>query len=432
MTLTLDSYTPGSGSSDFFVEHYGLNIHYRMLTSHLKAIATLSITVLEETRQIVLDLSGLHVGKVLVEGKVIKNVKQSPSKLTIKLGESAAAGTHLTCEIHYSGSPRPRNSRWGTVGWEELADGVVVAAQPTGAPTWFPCNDHPRYKSTFDISLTTERSYTVAATGELLSTSEKSGLQTWHFRQELPTPTYLASVQIGRYRTVQHNLAGIPVELYFPPANQQAVVSDLTQLEAMMQYFIDTFGPYPFPGYSVVVTADDLEIPLEAQGMAIFGANHLDGTNPEERLVAHELAHQWFGNSVGLSHWGDIWLNEGFACYAEWLWSEQAGGITTQGMVESHHVMLRQLEQDLILADPGPTLMFDDRVYKRGAITLHAVRRFVGDPAFFAIVKQWVLDHAHGLGTTEEFVALCQSHTPEDVAPLFERWLYQPALPALN
>ncbi|MDH6423300.1 aminopeptidase N [Aurantimicrobium minutum] len=432
MIVAVDSYTPDSGSADFFIEHYSLNLHYRMSSGHLKAVATLAVTLLRAVQQISLDISGLHVGKVSVDGKANKNFKQSPTKLSLKLGEELPAGSSFELEVHYSGTPRPRSSRWGTVGWEELNDGIVVAAQPTGAPTWFPCNDLPRYKSTFEISLTTERSYAVAVTGELMSSSDKSGFTTWNFRQDIPTPTYLASIQIGRYRQREEEFSGVTVHTFFTPANQSKVTSDLSKLEDMLSYFNETFGEYPFHSYTVVATADELEIPLEAQGMAIFGANHLNGTNPEERLVAHELAHQWFGNSVGIAQWRDIWLNEGFACYAEWLWSEKAGGITTQGMAESHHVLLRQLDQDLLLADPGPDLMFDDRVYKRGALTLHALRLAVGDKAFFAILKQWVAEHAHALGTTEDFIELCQNSTTENLEPLFERWLFQRALPALN
>lgn len=431
MSMSLDRYTPDSGSADYTVEHYDLRLRYRMSTSHLTAVAILDVTLLAAVRQISLDLCGVRAGKVLIAGRAVKNVKQSSTKLTLKLPEEMSAGSKFQCEIHYAGYPRPRSSRWGAVGWEELTDGVVVAGQPTGAPTWFPCNDHPRYKSTFDISVTTEKNYTVAATGELMSTTEKSGLTTWNFRQMAPTPSYLASVQIGRYRQHHQDVGGVNVNTVFPPDRAHQVHSDLSKLDDMMVYFSQIFGPYPFESYTLVATADELEIPLEAQGMAIFGANHLDGTNPEERLVAHELAHQWFGNSVGIAQWSDIWLNEGFACYAEWLWSEAAGGITTQGMVESHHVLLRQLDQDIIVGDPGPDLMFDDRVYKRGALTLHALRKTVGDEAFFTILREWVSQYAHALATTEDFIRLSQEHSTTSLAALFDNWLFTPQLPAL-
>lgn len=431
MTLVLDSYTPESGSSDFSVEHYDIKLRFRSVTGRLSATASMDVTLLRAVRQFSFDLCGLTVSKVVMDGKTHKHFKQTSTKLTVKFDSEQRAGMKHHFEVHYAGFPRPRSTRWGAVGWEELEDGVVVAGQPTGAPSWFPCNDHPRYKSTFNISVTTERSYTVVATGVLLSSSEKSGLVTWNFRETAPTASYLATVQIGRYRQHPQVLAGVNVSTFYPPAQQFEVAADLSKLEAMLSYFAETFGPYPFESYTIVATQDELEIPLEAQGMAIFGANHLDGTNPEERLVAHELAHQWFGNSVGIAQWKDIWLNEGFACYAEWLWSEKSGGITTQGMAESHHVLLRQLPEDLILGNPGPDLMFDDRVYKRGALTLHALRRTLGDEVFFIVLREWVAHHAHALGTTEDFIALCQSHSSVSLSGLFDRWLNQPQLPAL-
>ena len=164
----------------------------------------------------------------------------------------------------------------------------------------------------------------------------------------------------------------------------------------MMQLFESAFGPYPQDACTLVVTPDELEIPLEAQGMAVFGANHLDLAS--ERLVAHELAHQWFGNSVGVARWQDIWLNEGFACYAEWMWSEASGRQTVHEKAARHHARLVVLAQDLVLADPGPELMFDDRVYKRGALTLYALRRRMGESAFAALLREWASSGAGRLG----------------------------------
>ena len=133
---------------------------------------------------------------------------------------------------------------------------------------------------------------------------------------------YLATLQIGRYQRLRARHR----RLLVPPRLLAAAEHDLARQPEMMALFEERFGPYPFAaGYTVVVTDDDLEIPLEAQGLSVFGANHMDGRRGSERLVAHELAHQWFGNSLTVGRWRDIWLHEGFACYAEWLWSERVG-----------------------------------------------------------------------------------------------------------
>jgi aminopeptidase N len=176
-----------------------------------------------------------------------------------------------------------------------------------------------------------------------------------------------------------------------------------------------------------VVTADELEIPLEAQGLAVFGMNHL--VPAAQRLVAHELAHQWFGNSVGIARWSDIWLNEGFACYAEWLWSETSGGASVESCVADYYARLAAKPRDLLLVDPGPDDMFDDRVYKRGALTLHALRRTLGDEAFFDLLRSWTADHRHALVTTDDFRAAVERAGGPDAAAVLSRWIDDVALP---
>jgi aminopeptidase N len=199
----------------------------------------------------------------------------------------------------------------------------------------------------------------------------------------------------------------------------------------MLATFSRLFGDYPFPGYTVVVTDDDLEIPLESQTLSTFGANHLVTDWDAERLIAHELSHQWFGNSLTLGSWKDIWLHEGFACYAEWLWSEESGKDSAHERARHHWARLSDLDQDLVLADPGPDLMFDDRVYKRGALTLHALRLTVGDEPFFALLRAWAGERAFSTVSTDEFIAFVADRVDKDVTGLFEAWLSRPELPEL-
>ena len=165
--------------------------------------------------------------------------------------------------------------------------------------------------------------------------------------------------------------------------------------------------------------------------MSIFGSNHCDGTRSAERLIAHELAHQWFGNSVTVRRWRDIWLHEGFACYAEWLWSENSGGRSADELARQHHRRLVAEPQDLLLSDPGPADMFDDRVYKRGACALHALRGLIGDDNFFALLRDWTTRHRHGTVVTDDFTGLAANYAEVSLRPLWDAWLYSTEVPSL-
>ncbi|MGV2982663.1 M1 family metallopeptidase [Microbacterium sp. AGC85] len=425
-----DPYVAQSGDANISVDHYELELDYKVTTNRLSGTAVVRGHVRAATSALSFDLVGLRASRVRLDSGKSVPFRQSDRKLRVSLGTPLAAGDAFAVTIAYAGAPRPRRSRWGTIGWEELEDGVIIASQPTGAPTWFPCNDLPSDKATYRLTFTTDSAYTVVA-GGTTSRSTRGGRTTWIFDRDIPTATYLATVQIGRYVATPLEFAGVVGELHYPRALESRVLADFADLPEMMRVFEETFGAYPLPDYRVVVTEDELEIPLEAQGVGIFGANHADGEGGSERLVAHELAHQWFGNSVGLAQWRDIWLNEGFACYAEWIWSERSGGASTHDEAVAHHRRLASLDQDIILGEPGPDLMFDDRIYKRGALTLHAVRLTVGDESFFRLLRTWAERFRWATATTGDFIALAEEITGAPLAELFHAWLDAAPLPAL-
>jgi aminopeptidase N len=429
--VSVDAYAPQSGDPSFRVLEYRLKLRYRVLTNRLDGEVLVIAVANQPLASFRLDLVGLRADRVRVDGEKRSSFRQGNRRLTITPATTIEAGQEFQVAVRYSGSPGPRTSRWGQVGWEHLEDGILVASQPIGAPTWFPCNDRPADKAHYRIELTLEDGYTVAATGRLESQVQSSGRSTWTFADDLPTATYLVALHIGKYRTEPLKLGTVPGTLYYPTELRSRVLADLAGLPAMLALFERCFGPYPMGRYDVVVTPDQLEIPLESQGMAVFGANHLDGEGSSERLVAHELAHQWFGNSVGIARWQDIWLNEGFSCYAEWLWSEEAGVLTANQQAKHHHALLADLPQDIVTSDPGVHDMFDDRVYKRGALTLHALRRVVGDEAFFDILRAWCQERRHAVGTTADFIALAQKVSGQRLRGLFREWLDQTRLPRL-
>jgi aminopeptidase N len=424
-----DTYLPAHGNTGYRVTHYDLTLDYRPGAGRLAGRATIDAVAGQQLAGFNLDLIGLRVDRVLVNGSRPARYTHRGGKLRIRPAEPVAAGAEFVVEVRYSGTPQPvRTPHWGDLGWDRLADGALVASQPIGAPSWFPCNDHPADKASYRISVTTASPYTVIAGGTLESWRVGAGSTTWVYHQPAPTPTYLVTVQIGHYQVL--DLPGpVPQWAAVPARLTDDFGHDFGRQHAMLTEFGRLFGPYPFREYTVVVTDDDLDVPVEAQGVSVFGANHLDGRRSSEHLVAHELAHQWFGNSLTVGDWRHIWLNEGFANYAEWLWSEVSGGESAAAHATRSRAALAALPQDLVLADPGVARMFDDRVYQRGALTLHALRTRIGDEGFFGLLRAWTATHRHGTVTTEEFTALAQDHSGEPLGDLFTAWLRRPALP---
>ena len=430
----VDPYLPDAGDPGYHVRHYDLDVGYRVATNRLTATARIHATAAAALPRIRLDLAALRVAKVTLDGARPARYAHRGRKLDVTPTAPITPGSAFTLTVQYSGSPGPVSGVWGEVGWEELTDGVIVAGQPNGAPSWFPCNDRPGDKASYLIRVTTESPYTVLANGRLVDKVVRGSRTTWSFEQAEPMATYLASIQIGRYELVSLSDDPIRQRGAVPARLRRPFARDFARQPAMMAAFQRLFGPYPFAEYTVVVTDDELEIPLEAQGMSVFGANHVDGRHGSERLVAHELAHQWFGNSLTLRRWQDIWLHEGFACYAEWLWSQESGGPTTDSLARKAWRRLHELPQDLIIADPGPQLMFDDRLYKRGALALHALRLTLGDPGFFSLLRGWTAAHRFGHVSTRCFRQHCEDAAPaarDEVRSLLSAWLSNAPLPPL-
>ena len=429
---TADPYLPGHGDRAWSAAHYSLDLDCDLVGNRLRGEAVIDAVAEDTLSRVVLDLAGLDVAKVTVDGRPPAKYAARSNRLVVTLATQIESGTAFRVVVKYAGTPKPLiDKHHGDAGWEELADGVIVAGQPHGAPTWFPCNDRPDDKASYSISVTTSADYTVVANGELADKKRGSSSLTWRYEQVEPMATYLATVQIGRYQLRTFDDASVPMVAVVPADVDDGFEAAFGRQPEMMERFVEWFGAYPFASYTVVVTADDLEIPLESQGLSTFGRNYCRDDWGAERLVAHELAHQWFGNSVTLARWQDIWLHEGFACYCEWLWSEASGGDTADQWARHYHDRLSELDQDLVLGDPGPELMFDDRLYKRGALTLHALRLSVGDDAFFALLKDWVTEHTGGSVTTEEFRDFAADRTETDLEELFDEWLTEPELPDL-
>ena len=428
----IDPYLPQNGNHGYRVSRYELELQYKVTSNRLTAKASITAVTTQVRQKFSLDLSqSLSVSKVSVNGSRAAKYSHQHGKLVITPQDRIPAGGALSIVVQYGGTPKPIRGLWGEVGWEELTEGTIVASQPNGAASWFPCDDHPSSKASYRISITTDSPFYALANGTLLRKQTKASQTTWVYEQADPMASYLATIQIGPYEKRRVGRGSVPMNAVLPPRLRAAFDYDFARQPQMMETFERCFGPYPFADYTVVVTDDKLEIPIEAQAISIFGANHCDGRRGAERLVAHELAHQWFGNSLTIRSWKDIWLHEGFACYAEWLWSEESGGPTAEQLAKAARHNLSRLPQDITIGDPGPDLMFDDRVYKRGALTLHTLRLELRDDTFFELLRTWTAKHRHSSVTTEEFTDLAAHFTRIPLRPLWDAWLGEKVLPEL-
>jgi len=426
-----DSYLPTHGNGDYRVQHYDLELDYRINADRLAGQVRISAVAGKSLSRFSLDFGTFRISRITVNNRPALRYTHRAGKLHVWPARPIPADTEFTVEVRYVGNPQPvRSQHWGGLGWEPLSDGALVASQPIGAPSWFPCDDRPDAKASYRISVTTASRYAVVANGRLVSRHRGASTTTWVFDAPEPMATYLATVQIGQYSLVDFAGERVPQRAAVPASAIPLFNKDFGRQPRIMSVFEEFFGPYPFAEYTIVVTGDELEIPVEAQGLSIFGLNHLDGRRTSERLVAHELAHQWFGNSLTVADWRHIWLNEGFANYSEWLWSEASGGESADVRAARCWRRVAGMPQDLILADPGVRRLFDDRVYQRGALTVHALRRTIGDPAFFALLRDWTSRYAHGVVRTDAFTALAAEHAGQPLDEFFGRWLHAPALPA--
>ena len=445
--MSTDPYLPGVGTDAATVEHLQVELDVRLAANRVAGTAVLHLRLLRQTAEVELDLHRLTVdeARAAVDGRALRvrasRPRARPHRVVVALGESLPAGTPVELTLRYSGHPTPRRSPWGTIGWEELTDGVLVAGQPHGASTWVPCIDSPAVRQTADITLTTDAGYLPLANGRGQRVRTRGSRETWRWVMDRPVPAYLLTVQIGRYRQVtapgSEGGPGVPpLRLVVSPRHQARAEQAMAAQGRMMQVFTQAYGPYPFEDYAAVVADEELEIPLEAAGLSLFGTNHLDGSWDSERLIAHEMAHQWFGNAVTLGRWSDLWLHEGFACYSEWLWAEASGRAALRHEAKQAWHGLKRQGEDLVLAAPGAADMFDDRVYKRGALTVLAVRTLLGDAVFGEMLRDWVARHRFATVDTPGFRAHVLAWAPRaavppaDAAALFAAWTLRPERPA--
>ncbi|MER6383887.1 M1 family metallopeptidase [Streptomyces sp. NPDC001250] len=432
-----DRYFSHHGTYDHHTLAYDLHLTYDPAGGSLDGRAYLHAVAARPLRQVELDLAHLTAWTARIDGTPVRP-RQRGHKVYLPSPHPLPAGTRFTVEVGYRGRPAPVGSPFGQIGWDRTGDrhgGTLVASQPLGAPSWFPCNDRPDDKAAYTFRITVPHGHHALANGTLRERRATGTGECLTYHHPGPMAPYLAALYTGRFahqtwRAVD-SASGrtITGRNHYPAHLSREARHDLARQPEMLAAFTGWFGPYPFETYGAVVVDAEVDQPVENQTLPVFGSNHIDGARGSETLVAHELAHQWFGNSVSLRDWRDIWLNEGFATYGEWLWSEHIGEDSADTIARAEWRSLHRRKQDLVLADPGPHRIFDDRVYTRGACTLHALRLALGDARFFPLLRTWHEAHGGASATTTAFITHATHNSPHLAPPLLHSWLYESPLP---
>jgi aminopeptidase N len=423
-----DPYFPDAGNGGYDVDRYLLELTWNPTRQHLEGTTTIRAIATEALASFSLDLVGLDVTAVDVDGGAARWERPDGHELVVTPARTLPAEATFTTVVRYGGTPAPIA---GPAPLEPgfMTDGreVYVASEPDGAATFFPANDHPTDKATYEIRVTVPDDLDVAANGVLRETipNRAVGTETWVFEAPDLMATYLVQVVVGNLRVERlTGPAGLPIRNVYDADAGARVREAFASQGEMIDFFDDLFGPFPFATYGAVVVDEELGFALETQTLSLFGSDLA-----AEPVVAHELAHQWFGDHVSLASWADIWLNEGFATYAQWLWSEHRGAGSVDDIALAS---ARTRGLDVPPADPGPNRLFHATVYVRGALTLHVLRHELGDDVFFRLLRTWVDRYGGASATSADFEALAAEVAGRDLRSLFDAWLRAPGLPVLE
>jgi aminopeptidase N len=426
-----DSYFPLQGNGGYDVRHYDLRLSYDPGTRHLRGLARITAVTTQRLSTFDLDLRRpLHVRSVRVNGRVAAFTRPAHlnQELVVRPSHRLAKGKAFTVVVRYGGVPKEVVDPDDSIeGWVATKDGAFVVGEPQGSPGWFPCNDTPRDKATYDFRVRVPRGLTAVANGDLVSTTTKRGWTKFHWHNGEPMSTYLVTATVGKFRVQTGTTpGGVPYYIALDPSVAKKARPVVDKLPAVTDYLASLYGPYPFSSTGVIVDhAPKVGYALETQTKPIYDSP------PDELTLAHEAAHMYFGDSVTLTKWRDIWLAEGFAEFSSWMWSEHSGDKTAQQFFDDYYK--KKAKNEIWHPAPGrphkAANLFATSIYARGAMTLQALRVKLGDATFFDLLKSWHAAHRHGNATERGFRSFAEQRTGVELTHFFNVWLVDEAKP---
>ncbi|MGR8007830.1 M1 family metallopeptidase [Streptomyces hypolithicus] len=438
-----DRLFPHLGNPGYDVLAYDISFTYGGSNSKpLDAVTKIDARATDRLERVNLDFTRGTVGSVEVNGEKAA-FATAGEDLVVTPAEPVRRGWPMQVTVRHTSDPRPKKGQGG--GWVRTADGLAMANQADAAHRVFPCNDHPADKALFTFRVTAPKGITAVANGLPVDEPRTApdGV-TWTYRSDHPMATELAQVSLGR-STVLHRQGphGLPLRDVVPTADRKVLEPWLKKTPAQLEWMERQVGRYPFETYGLLVADAKTGFELETQTLSLFEKSLFTRTELPawyvDSIMVHELAHQWFGNSVAPRSWSDLWLNEGHATWYEARYAEE---------LEPKRTLEARMREAYKMSDgwraqggppavprgpePGQNLsLFRPVVYDGSALVLYALRQEIGEEAFGRLERIWVSTHRDGTATTADFTALASEVAGRDLSAFFQGWLYEKKTPAM-
>lgn len=432
-----DPMFPLDGNGGYRVDRYTLDFDWQAPKTPFEATATIKATATQSLSRFNLDFGGNTLHGVKVDGSTART-SRAGDELTVTPKSPIAKGRTFTAKVTYTADPtqtRHRDDAIEDYGWIPTADGTVVYPQPNGARLIFPANDHPSQRAPITFRITTPKDLTAVANGRLVDRADRPGDRVrWTYDSEQPLSTQLVQMAVGKFKLVDSKGPGglplrdvVPEALVAPTAEYRKLTPDhLTWLQ-------EKLGPYPFNRYGLLVGDTDLAVALETQTLSLIPKADLLGTKVDaERNMVHELTHQWFGDSVALASWSDLWVSEGHARFYERMYSEEHGGDSFEAAMKTAYAAHDQWRHDFgAPAEPTEPNLFKRMRYDGSALVLYALREQVGDATFQKLERAWVTAYRGKTASTQQFIDLASKVAGEDLEGFLRPWLYGSKTPPM-
>ncbi|KAA6211712.1 M1 family metallopeptidase [Streptomyces filamentosus] len=435
-----DPLFPHLGNPGYDVLAYDIDLTYSGVnTEPLTAVTRVDALATTDLDRLHLDFTHGTVSDVTVDGLPAAH-ETSGEDLIVTPIVPVDAGETVTVTVRHTSDPRGPAANGG---WVRTSDGLVMANQADAAHRVFPSNDHPSDKAFFTFRITAPSELTAVANGLPTGRVDHGATTTWTYRVGHPMATELAQVSLGR-STVLHRTGphGLPVRDVVRTQDREAMEPWLRRTPGHLEWMEGKVGPYPFETYGVLIADATTGFELETQTLSLFEERlFTDPRFPQwyvDAVMVHELAHQWFGDSVSPRTWSDLWLNEGHASWYEALYADETAGKSLERRMKAAYAA-----SDGWRADGGPPAaprppapgqkisLFRPVVYDGSALVLYALRETIGTDAFDRLERRWVAVHRDGVASTADFTALAEQVSGRELGAFFRAWLYGEKTPPM-